>query len=282
MKQKVEAKYSFYHKYVKPFFKNFILFQPPWRDIIQFVILGGFFGWLIYLSTTHLEYNWQWYRMPKYLFQMEDGTLVPGRLLEGLFFTFKISGVSLILMTVIGMTTALLRLSGSFAGRWIARVYMEIIRNTPLLVQIFLLYFAIGPIIGLERFGSAVLALSLFEGAYVSEIFRAGIVSIHKGQWEAAYSLGMSRFEIYRSVVLPQAMRRIIPPLTSQVITLFKDTALVSMVALSDLTLETQIVASDTFLTFEAWFTAAAMYLVITATLSTIVSIMEKRWKVLT
>lgn len=282
MKQKVEAKYSFYSKYVKPFFKNFILFQPPWRDIIQFVILGGFFGWLIYLSTTHLEYNWQWYRMPKYLFQMEDGTLVPGRLLEGLFFTFKISGVSLILMTVIGMTTALLRLSGSFAGRWIARVYMEIIRNTPLLVQIFLLYFAIGPIIGLERFGSAVLALSLFEGAYVSEIFRGGIVSIHKGQWEAAYSLGMSRFEIYRSVVLPQAMRRIIPPLTSQVITLFKDTALVSMVALSDLTLETQIVASDTFLTFEAWFTAAAMYLVITATLSTIVSIMEKRWKVLT
>ncbi|RKX80021.1 MAG: amino acid ABC transporter permease [Spirochaetes bacterium] len=274
VREKVKPKYSF--------FKNFILFQPPWRDIIQFLLLAGFFGWLIYLSSTRLEYKWQWYRIPKYVFQIKDGHLVAGRLIQGLLFTFKISGVSLIFTFIFGLGTALLRLSGSFTGRLLSRLYLELIRNTPLLVQIYLIYFVLGPIIGLDRYMSAVLALSLFEGAYSSEIFRAGIVSIHKGQWEAAYSLGLSGFDMYRDIILPQATRRILPPLTSQVITLIKDSALVSLVALSDLTLEAKILASDTFLTFEIWFTAAAIYLVVTVTLSTIVSLMEKRFQIRT
>ena len=182
----------------------------------------------------------------------------------------------------IGLATALIRLSGSFMGRIVSRVYLETIRNTPLVVQIYLMYFVIGPILGFGRFASAVAALCVFEGAYVSEIFRAGIVSLHKGQWEAAHSLGLITLNTYRDVILPQAIRRILPPLTSQVITLIKNSALVSIVSLSDLALQARIIAADTFLTFEVWFTAAAIYLVILVTLSTVVFYMEKRFKILT
>ena len=130
--------------------------------------------------------------------------------------------------------------------------------------------------------GMAVMALSLFEGSYISEIFRAGIVSLHKGQWEAAYSLGLSRFDTYRDVILPQAIRRILPPLTGEVISLIKNTSLVSLVALSDLALQARVVAADTFLTFEVWFTTAAIYLAITVPLSVAVHALEKRFEVLT
>jgi polar amino acid transport system permease protein len=151
-----------------------------------------------------------------------------------------------------------------------------------LLVQIYLLYFVIGPILGLGRFASAVLALSLFEGAYMSEIFRAGIVSLHKGQWEAAYSLGLSRFDTYRDIILPQAIRRILPPLTGEVISLIKNTSLVGLVSLSDLALQARVIAADTFLTFEVWFATALIYLAVTIPLSMIVYTMEKRFRVLT
>jgi polar amino acid transport system permease protein len=213
---------------------------------------------------------------------MEDGRLVAGLLIEGLLFTFRISGVSLLLALGIGLATALGRLTDSFMTQAITRIYLEIIRNTPLVVQIYLIYFVVGPILGLGRFASAVLALSLFEGSYMSEIFRAGIVSLHKGQWEAAHSLGLSTFDTYRDVILPQAIRRILPPLASQVITLFKNSSLVSLVSLSDLALQARVIAADTFLTFEVWFTTAAIYLVFTIILSTIVNSMEKRFKILT
>ena len=139
-----------------------------------------------------------------------------------------------------------------------------------------------GPVLGLARFPSAVLALSLFEGAYASEIFRAGIVSIPRGQWEAGYSLGLSTFHTYRTIILPQAFRRILPPLTSQAISLIKDSALVSTIAIYDLTMQAQAIISETFLTFELWFTVAAMYLAVTITISVIVNIMEHRFKVIT
>jgi polar amino acid transport system permease protein len=167
-------------------------------------------------------------------------------------------------------------------AKTIARIYLELIRNTPLLIQLFFIYFVLGPVLGLDRFLCAVLALSLFEGAYASEIFRAGIVSIQRGQWEAAYSLGLSTFDTYKDIVLPQAIRRILPPLTSQAISLVKDSALVSTIAIYDLTMQAQAVIAETFLTFELWFTVAGMYLVVTATLSIIVNIMENRFKVVT
>ena len=145
-------------------------------------------------------------------------------------------------------------------------------------MQLFFIYFVMAPIFDLGRFASAVLSLSLFEGAYASEIFRAGIVSIHKGQWEAAQSLGLSAFDTYRRIILPQAIRRILPPLTSQAISLVKDSALVSTIAVYDLTMRGREIISETFLAFEIWFTVAAIYLVITVSLSIVAGRMERRF----
>ncbi len=262
--------------------RKVFLFRSPWFDILQYILLVGGFLWAMSVSTENLGYYWQWYRIPRYIFTIEEGRLVAGQLIQGLFFTFKISGISLVLALAVGLLTALVRLSDSFMGKIISRVYLELIRNTPLIVQIYLVYFVIGPVLGLNRFSSAVLALSLYEGAYFSEIFRAGIVSLQKGQTEAAYSLGMSTFSTYWDIILPQAIRRILPPMTGQIITLFKDSALVSIVSLMDLAMQARIIAADTFLVFEVWFTTAAIYLVFTVALSTLVYYMEQRFKVLT
>jgi len=231
-------------------------------------------------GTERLGYNWQWYRLPQYLPSFHDGRFITGPLLDGLLVTFRIAGVSLILAFVFGLVTAVFRLSGSIMARALARGFVETIRNTPLLVQIFFIYFVLGPLLGIDRFFSAVLALSLFEGAYASEIFRSGIVSIHQGQWEAAYSLGLGTFDTYRHVVLPQAVRRIIPPLTGQAVSLIKDSALVSTIAIYDLTMQGKAIIAETFLTFEIWFTVAAVYFLMTVTLSIVVNIMEQRFRI--
>jgi polar amino acid transport system permease protein len=151
-----------------------------------------------------------------------------------------------------------------------------------LLVQIFFLYFVMAPILDVSRFSAAVLALTLFEGAYASEIFRAGILAIDRGQWEAARGLGLPSTVIYRKVILPQALRRIAPPLTSQGISLIKDSALVSTIAVYDLTMQGRAIIAETFLTFEVWFTVAAVYLLITLCLSSLVHFLEKRFPVVT
>jgi polar amino acid transport system permease protein len=134
------------------------------------------------------------------------------------------------------------------------------------------------PIFDLGRTATAILALSLFEGAYASEIFRAGIQSIGRGQWEACYSLGLSRAQTYRRVILPQALRRVLPPLTSQAVSLIKDSALVSTIAVYDLTMEGRTIIAETFLTFEIWFVVAAIYLALTLSLSTVAHALERRF----
>ena len=258
------------------------LWRSPGRDILLFILLVVVIIWLMMISTARLGYYWQWYRIPRYIYRIEDGNFVAGELILGLLFTLRMAGVSLVLSLLIGLTTALARLSSSWMGRVMTRLYLEIIRNTPLVVQVYLVYFVIGPIIGLGRFSSAVLALSLFEGSYMSEIFRSGIVSIEKGQWEAAQSLGLSTFDIYRRVILPQAFQRILPPLTGEVISLIKNTSLVSLVALTDLAFQARVIAADTFLTFEVWFTAALLYLLITIPFSMLANSLEKRIKIFT
>jgi len=246
-------------------------------DVSKFLLLVGLLTWFIVHGTETLGYNWQWYRVPKYIFSFEDGGLTWGPLMEGLAITFRITAISLILAFAFGLAAALGRLSDSIVARILARGYLEVTRNTPLLVQLFFIYFVMGPVLGLSRFASAVLALSLFEGAYASEILRAGIVSIHRGQWEGAHSLGLSTPDMYRFVIFPQAIRRILPPLTSQAISLVKDSALVSTIAIYDLTMQGQAIIAETFLTFEIWFTVAAIYLIITVILSFIVNFMEIR-----
>ena len=258
------------------FFRN----PSPLVDVLKYLAVILAVIWLISAGTERLGYNWQWYRVPRYIFTFEDGHLAAGPLIQGLMVTFQVSGISLLLSFAIGLTAALFRLSDSHAARFLARCYLEIIRNTPLMVQLFFIYFVLGPVLGIERFFSAVLALSLFEGAYASEIFRAGIVSIQKGQWEAAYNLGLSRFDTYRCIILPQAIRRILPPLTSQGISLIKDSALVSIIAVYDLTMQGQVIIAETFLTFELWFTIAAIYLAVTVTLSVLVNFLENHLSV--
>jgi len=245
-------------------------------DIVKFLALAALLAWLLARGADRLGYNWQWYRVPQYLFTL-DGGFSAGPLITGLGLTFKIVGVSLVLALAIGLTTALFRLSDSFAARALARVYLELVRNTPLLIQIFFIYFVISPIIGISRFTSAVVALSLFEGAYASEIFRAGIVGISRGQWEAAHSLGLSTYQAYRHIVLPQAMRRILPPLTGQGVALIKDSALCSTIAVFELTMQGQQIIADTFLTFEIWFTVAAIYLAVNLSLSSASQYMEHK-----
>ena len=252
--------------------------RSPIVDGAAFLLVIAVLTWITGTGTAKLGYNWQWYRVPQYLLTYEDGSWLAGPLIQGLMVTFEITGAGLVLAFSFGLITSLCRLSDSYLARMIARAYLELIRNTPLLVQLFFIYFVIAPIFDLSRFFSAVLALSLFEGAYASEIFRAGIVSIHRGQWEAAHSLGLTAFDTYRRIILPQAIQRILPPLTSQAISLVKDSALVSTIAVYDLTMRGREIISETFLAFEIWFTIAAIYLVINVSLSIVVSKMERKY----
>jgi polar amino acid transport system permease protein len=251
--------------------------RSPVFDIGQFLLLIVLICWFFNGSVQEMGYHWQWYQIPRYLYVWDDTGFVAGPLLFGLGVTVKISAISLVFAFSIGLVTALLRLSNSVPGKVVAQLYLEVSRNTPLLIQLFFLYFVMGPILGLDRFWAAILALSLFEGAYASEIFRSGIMSVEKGQWEACHSLGLSYKHAYRFIVLPQAVRRVLPPLANQAISLIKDSALVSTIAVYDLTMEAQALISETFLTFELWFTVALMYLVITVSLSFLVSYLEKR-----
>ena len=225
-------------------------------------------------------YYWQWFRIPKFLYEFDDGRFIAGPILEGLKITLNITWISLILTYIIGLVTALMRLSNSLLARGIARVYLEIARNTPLLVQIFFMYFVVAPILDIDRFVAGVLALSLFEGAYASEIYRAGIVAVNKGQWEASYTLGLSTYQEYRYIILPQAIRRILPPLTSQAISLIKDSSLVSVIAIYEMTMYANEIASETFLVFEIFFTIAAIYLALALILSRGVAYFENRYRV--
>ena len=255
------------------------LLRSPYTDILQFLVLLLILGYLFSRGLENLGYNWQWYQVPQFILEVTEEGLRAGPLLFGLGVTLKISAVSLVLAFLIGLLTAVLRLSDLVMGRIIARSYLELVRNTPLLIQIFFIYFVLGPVLGLDRFPAAVLALSLFEGAYASEIFRSGILAVEQGQIEAAASLGLNRYQIFRLIILPQAIRTILPPLTSQAISLVKDSALVSTIAIYDLTMQAQALISETFLTFEIWFTVAILYLVITVALSFFVAFLENRLK---
>jgi len=249
-------------------------------DILAFLALmiGGIY--ILVKGAEDQGYYWQWFRVPQYIYQFDDGRFIAGPILEGLKVTLNITWISLILTYVIGLVTALMRLSNSLLARMIARAYLEVTRNTPLLVQIFFMYFVVAPILDIDRFTAGVLALSFFEGAYASEIYRAGIVAIDKGQWEAAHTLGLSTYQSYRYIILPQAIRRILPPLTSQAVSLIKDSSLVSVIAIYEMTMYANEIASETFLVFEIFFTIAAIYLVMALILSRLVALVEKRVQV--
>ncbi|WP_273992619.1 amino acid ABC transporter permease [Vibrio parahaemolyticus] len=242
--------------------------KPVLQALLQMMLLFIAIVWVLDSGADAMGYQWQWERVPDYIAFYEDGEWWPAELIDGLLVTLNISTISLFFTLVLGLVTALLRLSDSEVGNVIGTTYVEVIRNMPLLVQIYLLYFVFGPVIGLDRFNTAVLALSLFQGAYTAEIFRAGLNSIPKGQFEAAQTLGLSPFYTYKDVILPQVLQRTLPPLTNEVVSLIKNSSIVSVMAIFDLTTQARNIVSETAMPFEIWFTVAAIYLALTLSLS--------------
>ena len=244
---------------------------------LAFVILLGALGWLVFIGAAAMPYRWQWARVIPYLYKTFDGQFYAGPLIRGLGVTLWISALGFVVTLAAGLGAAILGLAPSIVGRGIARAYVELIRNTPLLVQLYLFYFVLAPIIGIGREATGILALGLFEGAFAAEIIRAGIAAVPQGQWEAAQSLGLHPGAVFRHVVLPQAFRIVLPPLTSLSISLVKHSAIVSAIAIFDLTNEARGIIADTFLTFEIWLTVAAIYLVVTITMSWLATLLERR-----
>jgi len=210
-----------------------------------------------------------------------------GILLQGTWLTLKISFYAIIFGIILGLIGGVCRISTNPALKWSAITYVELIRGSPLLVQIFIWYFVLATLINelLKRYGMleipalwyGVAALAAFTGAYVTEIVRAGIQSIHRGQIEAARSLGMTGPQALRYIILPQALRRILPPLAGQFISLIKDSSLLGMIAIRELTKATREGITVSLQPYEFWFVCAILYLVLTFTLSMIVQYMERR-----
>jgi polar amino acid transport system permease protein len=254
-------------------------FRSGWFDFAQFAALSGAAIWLAVRGAQGMGYNWKWAKVPALLYRVVDGELIWGPLMKGLFVTLDIAWIAMLLTIAIGLAAAVLRLSGSVVGRAIARVYIELIRNTPLLVQILIFYFIIGRILGIERLWAGILCLAFYEGAFAAEIIRGAIVAVHKGQWEASRSLGLLTRDMYRDVILPQAIPLMLPPLAGVLVNLVKHSAIVSVIAVFDLTTQARTAVSDTFMAFEIWLTAAAMYLSVTMTLSLAVRWLERRYR---
>ena len=246
-------------------------------DLVSFAAFVAVLGWIILRGAQNMGYNWQWFRVWRYLWRNIDGEIIWGPLMKGLFVTVQISALAMVLTLVIGLCTALLRLGTSPVGRAIARVYLEVIRNTPILVQIVVFYFIIAHILGISRFWAGVLCLSFYEGAFASEIIRGGIIAVKRGQWEAARSLGLTAPQVYRDVVLPQAVPLMLPPLAGVLVNLVKHSSIVSVIAIFDLTTQGRTVVADTFMAFEIWLLVAALYLMVTLTLSLLVLGLERR-----
>jgi len=246
-------------------------------QILQAILVFGIIAWLIYAGAAAMEYRWQWYRVGPFFYRIVDGEFIAGPLIRGIIVTLQLAGVSSVLAILIGAFTAIGRMSNSIAGRSIATTYLEIIRNTPLLVQLFMFYFVLAPIFGIDRFWAGVLCLAAFEGSFAAEIIRGGIQAVDRGQYEAADATGLSKFDKYFCVILPQALPLILPPLTGLLISLIKHSAIVSVIAVAELTTEGLNLISDTYMAFEIWFIVAGMYLVLTTSLSVLVNILEVR-----
>ncbi len=196
---------------------------------------------------------------------------------DGVLRTFQVTVLSIAIALVIGLIAGLGRISRVTIVNRIATVYVEVIRGIPLLVQLFYIYFALGKFFTLPPLVAAVAAMSVCYGAYMGEIFRAGIQSIPKGQMEAALALGMTRAQALRKVILPQTFRIILPPIGNEFIALLKDSSLVSIIAVSDLLRRGREFASVSFQYFETYTVVALVYLVFTLFFSKAVAVMEKR-----
>ena len=196
---------------------------------------------------------------------------------DGIWVTFKVTIGAILLALVIGLFAGLGRVAGNKVINGIASLYVEVIRGIPLLVQLFYIYYALGRIVNIPAISSAIIAMAICYGAYMGEIFRAGIQSISKGQMEAARSLGMNKSQAMIHVILPQAVTVILPPIGNEFVALLKDSSLVSILAVADLLRRGREFASETFTYFETYTMVALVYLIITLFFSKLISIMEER-----
>lgn len=268
-------------------------------DIVISVVLLAAVVYIFYRIRVGLHYHWNWGAIPQYLFRYDEarGGIVPNILMQGLFTTIRLSIWGTLLACTIGIVMGLFRTGRSLFRQMVGKTYVELVRNVPPLVLVFIFYYFIGDqimtLLGVDRFVeglsdrtqtllgfffgpaaqfspflSALITIAIFEGAYITEIVRAGIQSIPRGQYEAAYALGLSRMQAMRHVILPQATKIILPPLAGQFISTVKDSAIVSVISIQELTFQGMELMSATYLTFECWITITVLYLVLTLTLS--------------
>ena len=275
-------------------------------DFIISLLILSVAVYVAYRIKIGLNYNWHWEAIPQYLFRYDQDSekWVSNLLMYGLFNTIRLSIWGTILATLIGTAMGLCRISRRLFNRLIGRTYVELIRNLPPLILIFIFYYFVSyqimPALSVDdfirsrsdyiqalltflfapphlfgAFVSALITLSLFEGAYIAEIVRAGIQSVERGQWEAAYSLGLSRRQQLRHIILPQAMSRILPPLAGQFISTIKDSSIVSVISIQELTFQGMELMAATYLTFEVWITITVMYFALTFPCSLVVERFE-------
>jgi polar amino acid transport system permease protein len=279
-----------------------------WLDAVIIAALAAFAVFIGYRIKVGLNYKWHWASIPQYLvFRNPDtGRWAANYILQGLFTTLRLSIWATIMATLIGIVLGVFRTTKSLFLRMIGRTYVEITRNLPPLVLVFIFYFFVAdqimPLLGLEpfvrsispraqavlevlfapvsrftQFISSAVTIAVFEGAYITEIIRAGIESVERGQREAAYALGLSWLDQMRLIILPQAIKRILPALAGQFISTIKDSAIVAAISIQELTYQGMQLAVSTHFTFEVWLLVAVLYLVLTLTLSLGVSRLESR-----
>ena len=229
------------------------------------VLTAGLFTF----AFNQLHYGWNWAAIWEYR----------QKFLQGWLMTVAISAVSLAASLLIGLLAALARRAGFLPLRYAAALYVETIRGTPLLVQILILFYVVANAFGLEnRYFVGVLALSLFAGAYLSEMIRAGIESIRDSQLESALAIGLTNTQTYRYVIFPQVVRQLIPPLTGQFASIIKDSSLLSIIAVSEFTLNAQEINAFTYSTLESYLPLAAGYLALTLPISLVSRALERRF----
>jgi len=271
--------------------RAFILAPARLIDLAVLLLAGGGLAWLALRANAALPYRWDWSVIPQFLvYTGADGATHAGRILTGVAATVRLSLWAGGLALALGTFAGLMRVSRGLFWRLCGGAYVLFVRNTPPLVLIFLFsYFVSGQLItalGLDMavatlpqslrplaetlfgplrqmpgFITAILTLALIEGAYMAEIVRAGVQSMEKGQWDAAYALGLSRRQTLTQVILPQAFRRMLPPLTSQFVSTVKDSAIVSVISIPELTFQAQELVSATYRSFEVWTLVLALYL---------------------
>lgn len=275
-------------------------------DGVILLAIIGFFAYIWYRLFYSLNYKWNWEIIPTYLvrFDAEKQRWTTNILLEGFLTTIKISIWATLLAALLGFTIGLMRVSPRLFFRLIGRTYIEAIRNTPPLVLVFIFYYFVSDqlltFLGIEDmfraspdgvqqflafilaepglitpFLSGVLTLALFQGAYIAEIARAGIQAVDTGQWEAGKALGLTRWKMMRLVVLPQAIRIMLPPLANEFINTIKWSSIVSIISIQELTFQGLQVMASTQATIEVWLTISVMYLLLCLTLSLVVRRIE-------